>query len=120
MAVSTIQSKADYVVEQGSNEHGSYRKWNSGIAECWIRTSTNVAINSPDGVLFLGNWTWDFPIEFLAAPAVHCSEFKWGTGASWGTVAGVTKSLAYLRAIDAYQRALGPCALSAYAIGKWK
>ena len=27
--------KCDYIVEQGSNAYGSYRKWNSGIAECW-------------------------------------------------------------------------------------
>ena len=26
---------ADYVVEQGTDGIWTYRKWNSGIAECW-------------------------------------------------------------------------------------
>lgn len=27
--------KVDYVVEQGTSDIWTYRKWNSGIAECW-------------------------------------------------------------------------------------
>lgn len=27
--------KADYIVEQGTSGIWTYRKWNSGIAECW-------------------------------------------------------------------------------------
>lgn len=41
--------EADYVVEQGTSGIWAYRKWNSGIAECWGRTSisgstTNVSL----------------------------------------------------------------------------
>ena len=33
--------KADYVVEQGTSGIWTYRKWNSGIAECWgTKTAT--------------------------------------------------------------------------------
>lgn len=28
--------KADYIVEQGTSGEWTYRKWNSGIAECWF------------------------------------------------------------------------------------
>lgn len=35
MATSTITSNADFVVEQGTSGNWTYRKWNSGIAECW-------------------------------------------------------------------------------------
>ena len=43
------QQAADFVVEQGTSGIWTYRKWNSGIAECWGRTSissltTNVAL----------------------------------------------------------------------------
>ena len=47
--------KADYVVEQGTNANGSYRKWNSGIAECW--GSVSIASGG-----FTGAWT--YPIAF--------------------------------------------------------
>lgn len=32
--------KVDYIIEQGTNNSWTYRKWNSGIYEAW-RTSTN-------------------------------------------------------------------------------
>lgn len=31
--------QADYIVEQGTSGIWTYRKWNSGIAECWGKTS---------------------------------------------------------------------------------
>ena len=32
---------ADYVVEQGTSGIWTYRKWNSGVAECWGKTSVS-------------------------------------------------------------------------------
>lgn len=113
--ITTIECK-DYVVEQGTN----YRKWNSGIAECWIRTSKNVALNNAYGSLYQGTWSWTFPITFTEAPTVVCSQFQWGTGASWGTAPSASATTASLRGIDVLSRASGACEISAYAIGKWK
>ena len=110
----------DYVVEEGKSGDSSYRKWNSGIAECWIRTEQNVAINGAYGSLFQGTWTWNFPITFITGPAVTCSHFKWGSGASWGTVSTANTTSASLRSIDISSRASGSCVISAYAIGRWK
>ena len=112
----------DFVIAQGTSGDTSYRKWNSGILECWIHTTQNVAINSAFGSLYQGSWTWNFPtgVVFVAVPTVTCSLFKWGTSASWGTIAGVQTTWASLRGIDAYSRASGSCEIAAYAIGKWK
>lgn len=33
--------EADYIVEQGTSGIWTYRKWNSGIAECWGRAGNN-------------------------------------------------------------------------------
>lgn len=33
-AIKTLQDR-DYIVEQGTSGIWTYRKWNSGIAECW-------------------------------------------------------------------------------------
>ena len=112
----------DFVIAQGTSSGTSYRKWNSGILECCIKTTKNVAINNEYGSLYQGSWTWTFPsaVAFTAAPTVTCSHFKWGTGASWGTVAGSSTASADLRVIDVMSRASGSCDIAAYAIGKWK
>lgn len=33
--LSKVDAIADYIVEQGTSGIWTYRKWNSGIAECW-------------------------------------------------------------------------------------
>lgn len=33
----------DYIVEQGSNTYGTYRKWNSGILEQWGQVTTGAS-----------------------------------------------------------------------------
>lgn len=48
---------ADYVVEQGVSGKWSYRKWNSGIGECWSTFSTDVLyIDTAWGSLYYGTW----------------------------------------------------------------
>lgn len=45
---------ADYVVEQGTSGSWAYRKWNSGIAECWrvISTTTGTFTGTTTGVYY--------------------------------------------------------------------
>lgn len=43
---------ADYVVEQGTSGIWTYRKWASGIAECWGNSTYTVNITSPWGSLY--------------------------------------------------------------------
>lgn len=108
-------TEVDKVVETGAN----YRLWDSGIAECWINTTQNVAF-SAYASLYLGSWTWTFPITFISTPTVTCSEFKWGTGASWGLVGSSSITNALLRGMDVVARESGSTVISAYAIGRWK
>ena len=37
---------ADFVVEQGTSDIWTYRKWNSGIAECWGVSSGTTSITT--------------------------------------------------------------------------
>ena len=40
---------ADYIVEQGSNANGNYRKWNSGIMEMWgVKKITGINVDKHD------------------------------------------------------------------------
>lgn len=43
---------ADFVVAQGTSGFWTYRKWNSGLAECWGRQLYTMDVTSAWGVLF--------------------------------------------------------------------
>lgn len=77
--VNTVALMGDYVIEQGTSGIWTYRKWASGIAECWgVQTgltanlttqwgSSGLYYNSGDGK------APDFPFAFAAKPAVTVS-----------------------------------------------
>lgn len=114
----------DGVFTYGNNANGYWRRNNvNGLQECWINTTVNQAINTAYGSLFQGTYRWTFPKEFVnlnsvyPLPTVTCSQFLWGTGASWGAVVGSASTYSDLRGIDAFSRAAGSTSISAYAIG---
>lgn len=43
---------ADYIVETGISGVWTYRKWNSGIAECWGKCSFTTTVNASWGVFY--------------------------------------------------------------------
>lgn len=47
-AVGTLEER-DYIVEQGTSGIWTYRKWDSGIAECWGATTIRVTSNTASG-----------------------------------------------------------------------
>jgi len=113
------------VTEFGSNGSGHYIRYDNGVQECWYNIEpTDQAINVAYGTLFLGTRLWTFPKPFLGTPlpSVHCSNFQWGTGASWGSVVGQPSATTVtLRGMDILSRAAGtPVYISAYAVGIWK
>lgn len=75
-------SLADYVVEQGSNSNGTYRKWNSGFCECWGSASI-----SSGG--YTGKWT--FPCAFVNKDkiVVHMTPVD-STSTAWNVNYGAT------------------------------
>ena len=112
----------DYIVSEGRSGNTYYRKWNSGIMEQWYQVNTTgQAINSAYGSMYIGTHRWSFPVAFTDLDVVHCSWFRWGTSASWGSVIGATTTYAELRGHDFYSRgATDTCSIAAYAMGKWK
>ena len=45
----------DYVVQQGTSGIWTYRKWNSGIAECWGYTMISVLCSNQSGTMYLSD-----------------------------------------------------------------
>ena len=62
---------ADYVIEQGTSGVWFYRKWNSGIAECWCAVDDTVTY---EGAVFEGylyyTGIYTYPFNFISAPTV--------------------------------------------------
>ena len=58
----------DYIVEQGTSGIWTYRKWNSGIAECWGVDEfyhTSWAKWNPTGLYYsVGNHITNYPFSF--------------------------------------------------------
>lgn len=108
---------ADFVVETGTD----YIRYDSGIQICWLNTTTNMALDTAYASLYIGNYSWTYPKAFTSVPTVTVGMMKWGTGASWGTLAGLPSTTsATLRGIDAVSRASGNTYIQAMAIGRWK
>jgi hypothetical protein len=110
------------VVERGANGNGTWIKLYDGTLICWHRTTlTAQSVSGSYGVLYQGSINWTFPMAFASEPAVTCSEYKWGTSASWGSLSGTpTTTYAPLRIMDAFNRSPGTAYLSVIAIGRWK
>lgn len=109
----------DYVVEQGTSGIWTYRKWNSGIAECWGKSS--VASNTYSANNGQKNVVVTFPFTFLSAPSVNVSgNIAGDIHTDFGfTESGATNAQTYL-----INRS--PTSITAtgtvywYAIGAWK
>ena len=113
---------ADYVIESGTSGSWTYRKWNSGVSECWGKWSNNVAVNSSWGVLYEGKFS--DPISypsglFLQTPALIGSisgtaGFLEISGAGDATKTGAVYIVRpYSTQSNSYQ-------VNLHAFGRWK
>ena len=63
---------ADYVVEQGTSGSWTYRKWASGVAECWLESELTLTGSTPvanmNGSAYLSYVDVDLPFTFKTQP----------------------------------------------------
>ena len=67
----SISQVADYIVDQGTSGNWTYRKWNSGVAECWGKFDTTATETTAWGSIYqvypeFGNIS--YPFEFISVP----------------------------------------------------
>lgn len=63
---------ADYIVEQGTSGVWTYRKWNSGVAECWGEVTVRASITDAIGAMYMkvtDYFSWPDAL-FSAAPKI--------------------------------------------------
>ena len=121
---SLLANKED-VSEYGSNTNGYYVKFANGVMIEWNKMLvTDQAIANSYGSLYQGIRNITFPVAFVDnTPTVTCSEFQYGTQASWGCVVGNNTTLTgtTLRGFDVASRPSGTNVhISWMAIGRWK
>ena len=115
---------ADFVIQQGTSGVWTYRKWKSGIAECWCQYSFTAAITTAWGVLYESSAVTlpSFPFTFSQIPQVHISAdnssnalfIERGNSSAWATVSSPGK----MYAVRPKSTASTTYKAGIYAIGK--
>lgn len=110
----------DYIVEQGIDGIWTYRKWKSGIAECWACQSAEISIDKPWASLFYGSVQGaKFPNSlFVTEPQVYASVLN---SSLWLTISDVSQEsvgILYLTSAASYENI--NYTLNYKAIGRWK
>ena len=76
----------DFVIEQGVSSGGwTYRKWKSGLRECWIKFTLNTAITTAWGSMYVGNSKTsklNYPFTFAEIPMEYATA-RSTDGAMW-------------------------------------
>ena len=110
---------ADYVVEQGKSGIWTYRKWNSGIAECWTTSTLNTTgtfwANIMGGHGFYVNY--NFPSGLFSSKPVISGNGRTGTGGGFVFCSGSSTD------VTAYvigNQDDNNLTLNIFAKGKWK
>lgn len=111
----------DYIVEEGTSGDWTYRKWNSGVAECW-RTITDdrpsTAFSATGSVYYRNVTGINFPTSFFnARPKVVVNADFGNIGSA--SAMGVSATGFTISEMSAVSTARS-VTLDIYAIGTWK
>lgn len=114
------QPLADFIIEQGISGIWTYRKWNSGIAECWgFWQEVGIAIKTPQrGAYMSALMTETLPFVFYGTSIIsgHVSNSMW-FGNTWVSSGTNTLNYTISRATAADSDS---CDIRMFVIGKWK
>jgi hypothetical protein len=113
------------VIEEGSKGDWKYRKWSSGIAECWAMRELSVSITNQWETVYYGEIdAFDFPFDFkrLESCQVSASFGAYAMQAAWLCTAGTAtyKQAPALWMIRPNAEASTSFKINYYAIGTWK
>lgn len=113
--------KVDYIVEQGTSGDWIYRKWNSGIAECWAGYSIgSFAPTSSFGGTYYRILDKAFPTGLFNAPPKFAEvDTYWDTGNSWGSARALSKDTIQYSVFKNSNSSYS-AQMRIYAIGTWK
>ena len=110
----------DYVVERGTGVDWKYRKWNSGVAECFGYLSFGTVQMSAVGNVYRGTALIYLPSIFNVAPTNVCAT----VGSPSSSVIGISGKARDIKWLEVYVWKATSGAVDVYAsfhvIGTWK
>ena len=115
----------DMVVEQGTSGIWRYRKWNSGVAECWgTSASVSVTADMVWGSIFSRDDaipSYSYPFAFTSMPVVSITPRKTGSSNFWvfPNTGGSTTQTPAVGIARPTQLAV-MAAVDYHVIGRWK
>ena len=114
---------ADYIVEQGTSDGWAYRKWASGVAECWLESDLSLTGSTPVAYMndsaYLTHATVNLPFTFKTQPR-SVAEGSLGTGSGFVNVlpeSGYSKVAVY---VTGNQNSAAITIRSMIVTGRWK
>ncbi len=114
---------ADYIVEQGTSGIWIYRKWSSGIAECWGEFETaNIACNTKWETMYETPTIIlpEFPFNFIDIPMPSLTWRSGGAGAFIECVWAVSETSAGKTLLSRPNASTMSGYISMRYIGRWK
>ena len=120
---------SDHIVEQGTSGIWTYRKWNSGIAECWGMRSIDTKMNTAWGTMYTGTATpfINYPFTFASVPVeqvtLHSGRYAcwlFGEASDAGGRNTTTRTGAYNVARPTATTEVKTLYFDYYVIGRWK
>ena len=122
----TSKIAPDYVIAQGSSGNWRWRKWNSGVAECWQRYGFTAPEMVEAGAIYyanqvVGGFAYPFsfvykPMEVVSADSTVGGWFACAQGSPTNTL---TESGYYVFTAP-LKRVSADVALSIHVMGRWK
>lgn len=70
----------EYIVEQGTSNGWTYRKWSSGIMECWGLFSGYSVNYATGGLGYLHKVNFEYPVTFANSGTIPTAIVKFGSG----------------------------------------
>lgn len=117
----------DYIVEQGTKNSWYYRKWNSGIMECWRRIQITTAVTNTWGNMYVSGaisaTNLTYPFGFTEQPILNVNLASFGSG---GLIMASGSNYGSATTTGVFEIARGTSSASAqfllnyHAIGKYK
>lgn len=73
-AIGRVGGTVDFIVSEGTDGNWTYRKWESGIAECWGSFSHTFGITSKSGsAWYASSYRETFPTGLFTSAPDHCN-----------------------------------------------
>lgn len=120
MATSKIESHGDFVIEQGTSGIWTYRKWRSGIKECWCNTTTGSSYSmEANGALYSSTPNFELALPSGLFSETPCVQLMVRTGGGmWLKATGGTTASTLIYQVLRTNTTVVSLNVSIYCIGK--